>query len=246
MTTINANHSGHALSRGPVGHQIATMIAREILSGDLAAGTPLNQNELGVRFDTSRMPVRDALAELVGAGYLIRGRGNQLRVAVFTPEDVKDTMALQATLNGLISRRATERGSDDEFDELERLHHMMLNAASRDDGATMSELNHQFHTMIYRMSRAVRLVAFHQSVTLHIAWRFYQEHPELSDACNAQHAEIIEAMRCRDAEKVELLMVHHTELSFYIKADRQVVPLRSRDEETKLSPVVEPTRNSLV
>jgi DNA-binding GntR family transcriptional regulator len=213
--------------RGGLGHHIATTIAREILSGRLAEGTLLNQDELSIRFDTSRMPVRDALAELVWAGYLVRERGNRLHVAAFMQEDVEDTMALQATLSGFIARRATERGSDDELDELEGLHHEMLDAAARGDGTTFSELNRQFHMATYTMSRATRLVAFFQDATLHIAWTFYQEHPELCDTCNAQHAEIIEAMRRRDAEKAESLMVSHAELSWYIDASHSVATQRS-------------------
>lgn len=215
---VGASRGVGDLHRETLGRQIATTVAREILSGVIAAGTSLSQEELSVRFDTSRMPVRDALQELVSAGYLVRGRGNQLRVSHLRPEDVEDAMDLQATLNGLISRRATERATEAELAELERLHHQMVAAAARRDGAAVSDLNRQFHMLTYRMSRSPRLVAFHRAATLHIAWRFYADHPELCDRCNEQHAEILEAMHHRDGARVEALMIEHTGLSRYIRS----------------------------
>ncbi len=67
----------------------------------------------------------------------------------------------------------------------------MVAVAARQEGAAASDLNRQFHMLTYRMSRSSRLVAFHRAATLYITRRFYADHPEFSDRCNEQHAEIL-------------------------------------------------------
>ena len=208
----NVREIGWSLQREPLGRQIATALARQILSGRLAAGTVLTQEELSTWFSCSRMPVRDALKELIWAGYVVES-SNQFSVAHFEREDVEDTLALQASTSGLLARRATERATDEELDELFALHERMLAAASRRNGELMAQLNRSFHQTTYRLARSQRLVAFHRAATLHIAWRFYQDHPEMADTCNEQHAAILDAMRARNGPLVERLTIEHTALS---------------------------------
>ncbi len=49
---------------------LADQIEAEILSGALPPGTPLNQTDLATRFGVSRIPVRDALAQLTSLGVI--------------------------------------------------------------------------------------------------------------------------------------------------------------------------------
>ncbi len=50
--------------------QIADALRAEIESGELAAGSPLNQVQIADRFKLSRIPIREALRHLEAEGYL--------------------------------------------------------------------------------------------------------------------------------------------------------------------------------
>jgi len=56
-------------------------IERLILSGEIAPGRKINENQLAVRFGTSRGPIREALRTLEGAGLVetIPNRGAFVR-----------------------------------------------------------------------------------------------------------------------------------------------------------------------
>lgn len=197
------------LVRDPLGHQIATAIARDILSGRLRAGEAVSQEGLCSRFGTSRMPVRDALQELASAGYLVKGSANQLKVTSIGPEDVADTLLLEASIAGMIAGRAAERATLDQVAELRELHEWMCEASERGDGATMSALNRRFHELIGSMARSTRLVAALRATTLHVGWQYYVEVPERMAVGCAEHAQILKAITERKSELAQRLMTEH-------------------------------------
>lgn len=60
----------------PLYYQIETILRRQILSGELAPGSPLPSEEsLGQEFDVSRITVRRALSILEDDGLIVRQRG---------------------------------------------------------------------------------------------------------------------------------------------------------------------------
>jgi DNA-binding GntR family transcriptional regulator len=91
-----------------LGRQIATAMERGILSGPLVASESVSRESLCLRLGTSRIPARDALQDLAAADYVLRGAGNQVRVAELEPPDIDDLLFLEAPVTGLIARRAAE------------------------------------------------------------------------------------------------------------------------------------------
>jgi DNA-binding GntR family transcriptional regulator len=197
------------LVRDPLGHQIATAIARDILAGRLRAGESVSQEGLCSRFGTSRMPVRDALQALASAGYLVKGSANQLKVAHIGVEDVADTLLLESSVAGMIARRAAERATPESVAEMRELHERMCEACERGDGASMSAFNRCFHECIGAMAHSPRLVAALKAATLHVAWQYYVEAPERMAVGCAEHAQIVEAIAEGKATLAQAFMAEH-------------------------------------
>lgn len=200
---------GEVLDREPLSRHIARAVARDIIFGVLPAETPVSQDGLCGRFGTSRMPVRDALRALAAAGYLVAEAGNRLRVAHLSQDDLRDIFSLEATLAGLIASRAAERRTDEELAHLTRLQNEMLGALSRNDGASMSTLNQQFHEMISEISRSSALVAAYRNTTIHVSWRYYLEQPSRMRIGCLEHEAILTAIGQKDRANAQQLVTQH-------------------------------------
>jgi DNA-binding transcriptional MocR family regulator len=95
------------------GAKIVRQLRLEILFGHLQPGQILSQEDLCLRFETSRMPVRDALLQLAHEGFLERLSGHRLRVVKLERIDFLDMIWIEATVHALAVKRATERHSSD-------------------------------------------------------------------------------------------------------------------------------------
>ena len=211
--------------RVPLGNQIADVIRRDILYGRLSAGTHVGQQILCERFNTSRMPVRDALRQLTTQGFLVDdGHGHSL-VAPLTRSDLSDIYLIEGMLHGLALRRVTERHDEDEINELAGYHEEMLRIAAAGDNARMSKINWQFHRRINHLARSPKLLAVIRTHSLSIPSDQVDQMPDRSEQVNLEHAEIMAAVRRGDGAVAESLMRQHVvnagnDLLSYLESQR--------------------------
>jgi DNA-binding GntR family transcriptional regulator len=195
--------------RVPLGSQIADVIRQDILYGRLAAGTHVGQQQLCERFNTSRMPVRDAIGQLTTQGFLADdGHGHSL-VAPLTRADLNDIYLIEGMLHGLALRRVTERHDEGELDELAAYHEEMLQAAAAGDNARMSKLNGQFHRRINQLSRSPKLLAVIRTHSLSIPGDQAETRPSRLEQVNREHAGIVAAVQQGNGPAAEELMRQH-------------------------------------
>lgn len=127
-------------------------IEDEIVSGELALGSRLDENQLAARFGVSRTPIREALLQLAVTG-LIEVKPRRGAV-VSTPEpgrllEMFETMAeLEAACGRLAARRLTDEHQRDLVAALDA-----CRAAAASDTETYYAENALFHAVIYRASR---------------------------------------------------------------------------------------------
>ncbi|WP_316231400.1 GntR family transcriptional regulator [Bradyrhizobium sp. SZCCHNR1051] len=92
--------------------QVVEAITDEIVSGVLAPGSRLIQDDLAQAYGVSRQPVQQALILLRGCGLVQSAPGRGLIVAPLDPGFVRDLYEMRAVLEGLAARLAAERASD--------------------------------------------------------------------------------------------------------------------------------------
>lgn len=199
--------------RETVGGQIANQLRREILFGHIASGEVLSQEAMCERFETSRMPVRDAFQQLTHEGFLERFSGNRLRVTHLNRTDLLDMFWIEATVHALATKRATERhykvvGS---FDHLFGMQRQMLECAEDGDIKAASAINRSFHKAINQLAESPKLLSILRNVSMGIQGDFIAEVPEWLSRSIAEHDEILRAMQRGDAERARELMFRHTE-----------------------------------
>jgi len=140
---------------------IAGLIEEAIVSGELAPGSVLRQEQLSERFGVSRTPVREALRRLAALGLVsfIPNRG--VRVRTLSHDELREAFLVRAELEALITAEAARRMSDEALEELDeaekRFTRLTKELRSLEPGGDRRSLasewmrsNHNFHDVLYR------------------------------------------------------------------------------------------------
>lgn len=189
----------------------------------LAPGEDLNE-EMLTSMSLSRTPAREALVRLAGDGLveLLPNRG--ARVAPLGWTEVREHLEGLEVMHRLVSRLAALRRTDEELVSIEREQKLFEKAAQENDGVLLTEANLRFHVSIgiashnsvfercYRqvLTQGLRIdrhAMFEESFLSHDA---YETHLE---TIVGQHAELVTAIRNRDAEEADAVGARHAMLS---------------------------------
>ncbi len=92
--------------------RIADMLREEILSGRMADGTELTQEQLADRLEVSRMPVREALQTLELEGLLLRLPNRHMQIVGLNKKSVSQNMRLVAAAELEIAMIILEQAHD--------------------------------------------------------------------------------------------------------------------------------------
>ncbi len=181
-----------------------------ILSGVLAGGAPLRQEEIAESFGVSRSPVREALRQLEGEGMVsfIPHRGAV--VSELSHHEVQEITEIRVILETAAMRRSLPLLQDEDLERAEEVLHRI----DREDDlmSLWSELNWRFHATLLAPAERSRLLALIKSQ--HDAFeRYIRMHLALSDYEKPQkeHYELLDLCRKRDSEAVLRLLTNHIE-----------------------------------
>lgn len=208
------------------GVKIVRQLRLEILFGHIPSGQILSQEELCQRFETSRMPVRDALLQLAHEGFLERLSGNRLRVVKLERVDFLDMIWIESTVHALSTKRATERHRSvvDGFGELIIVQASMRGSFDAGDFAKAAEIKGIFHRTINRLAGSPKLISTLRTVSLGIQYDFIVDVPDWLSRSLREQDEIIRVMVAGDAELAGKLMYEHLQASALMIANALVSP----------------------
>jgi DNA-binding GntR family transcriptional regulator len=177
-------------------------IRSRIVSGDLPAGTRIDQQALSEELGISRMPVREALRRLAAEGFveLISHRG--ALVTKLSDAEIIEIYEMRAVLQGLAARLAVPNFTDQ---HLEALPDLLEKMETTTELGTWVDLNRTFHDVIELPCGAQRLLSLIERLAqqcapyVQIALHYLearkstaQEHREIYDACLARDADVLE------------------------------------------------------
>jgi DNA-binding GntR family transcriptional regulator len=191
---------------------------RMIVDGELSEGERVTERALADRLEISPTPIREALQRLEQE-WLVERRGPKtVVVAGANTRRLREMRVLEAALRGVAARLAVENATDNELDELAAVHAEALRVArSRQSrGAVVTrvvELTRRFHSMLDACSHnpvIVKMIAttmaFDYVARADRIKRLGKDYPT---AWVDEHAEIIDALRARDADRAEQLIRAH-------------------------------------
>src|SRR3954463_8540003 len=142
---------------------IAVLIEEAIVSGELAPGSVLRQEQLSERFGVSRTPVREALRKLAALGLVSFEPNRGVRVRTLSHEDLREAFLVRAELEALVTEVAAQKMTTESLTELDecekRFSRLTKEGRSHEPGGGRRSLmadwmraNHAFHDVLYRVA----------------------------------------------------------------------------------------------
>ncbi len=142
---------------------IAVLIEEAIVSGELAPGSVLRQEQLSERFGVSRTPVREALRKLAALGLVSFEPNKGVRVRTLSHDDLREAFLVRAELEALVTETAAGKLTPEALEELEecekRFARLTRELRSHEPGhprrslmAEWMRANHAFHDVLYRVA----------------------------------------------------------------------------------------------
>jgi DNA-binding GntR family transcriptional regulator len=193
-----------------------TAIVRErireaILSGELPAGSRLDQAQLASDLQVSLVPIREALKALDAEGFvkIIPRRG--AFVADASTKDIEDLYFSRKILEGQTAYHAVEYLTEENLKTLQNLIRDMTAELDRRDYLAFMTSNREFHFTIYNalgnqyLSNMI-MTLWDLAERYRFQYLFVKDHGAV---IQAEHQEIFEACRARNQGRLQQAIVNH-------------------------------------
>ena len=197
-----------ALTHLTIQQAVADAVRTRVISGQLPAGTRIDQDALAAEFSVSRMPVREALRQLGAEGFVTIVPHRGAIVTALSPAEVEEIYEIRAALEGVAARHASQALTADGLDRLRKVLAAMRNEKQID---TWVALNAEFHNAINQASMRPRLLEliqrFREQSQPYI--RLYVQRLHKSAQARKEHRAILQALADRDADRAEAAVRAH-------------------------------------
>ncbi|TNM61566.1 GntR family transcriptional regulator [Aliirhizobium smilacinae] len=215
MSTIvkfDTSDMQHAQQNDEAGGSIYERLRDDIISGRVKANERLKVAELASRMGTSTNPVREALQQLRGEGFVVMTPNRGARVRPIDEDFVRDICEIEVLIEPALTRWFVGIATREDVEELERLQEE-IEAMNFGDELAHSNLDLQFHQLMYNRHynrHAVELWVRHR----HILWAISRGFPtSLSRQANVlgEHRELIACIKAQDPEGAANAIARHVE-----------------------------------
>jgi len=127
-------------------------LENSIINGVFEQGAALNETKLSKELGVSRTPIREALRMLEQEG-LVKIVPNRGAVVIgVSKADINDIYTVRMFIEGLCAKRACEKISSSQLDELEKNIDLQEFYAQKGNTEKLLELDGEFHKIIYEAS----------------------------------------------------------------------------------------------
>ena len=182
-----------------------------IITGELQPGERLMETQLAEKLGVSRTPIREAIRKLELEGLVIMVPRKGAQVAQFTEKDIQDVLEVRAALEALAAKLACKRMDDRAFLKLQLAIAEYTYAAYNKDLETMIEKDVEFHDIICNATQNDKLIQMFNNLKEQVnRYRItYLKNVEDSATVEAEHIEILEALKNKNEEVASLLASKH-------------------------------------
>ena len=199
--------------REPLSRQALARLRRAILSGALAPGERLVEERLSADFGMSRVPIREAIKQLVAEGLAVpseQGPGKRgVQVAALTPDFARDLIEVRAVLEGLNARLAARHRKPEALAGIRRMLEQGQAVAASGGAEELVRLNASFHDLLVDAGANRVLQELMRPLRERTELVFRRNSPRRAVQDWQEHAMILWAVAEGDEELAALLATRH-------------------------------------
>ncbi len=185
---------------GTKADEIALALEEAIVSGELAPGTVLRQEQVSAQYSVSRTPVREALRRLSALGLVSFEANRGFRVRTLSRQEMWEAFLVRAELESLVTGVAAAKMTKADLDELDqaekrfaRLTRALRAREPGDDRRALTvewmHANHGFHDVIYRVADLPYIEQVSKSARRTFSLKNERQHEAIKDALAAGSTE---------------------------------------------------------
>lgn len=207
--TVNELH-GTEGAEAPA--SVYELIREDIISGRLSPNERLKVAELAERYETSTNPVREALQQLRGEGFVVMEPNRGARVMPIDENFVRDIIEIEVLIEPALTRWFVTIANDADIVELEAIQ-AEIEANNFEDPIRHGLLDTQFHQFMYdrhHNRHAANLWWKHREILRAISRRFPTSLSRRASVLK-EHRDLIEAIRAQDAERAGAVVAAHVQ-----------------------------------
>ena len=190
---------------------IEAEVERMIMAGEIAPGDRVNENQLALRFGTSRGPIREALRALEAGGLVELKPNRGVFVRSISLQEACDIYDVRAALFGQAGRLCAERLSPEQVKDLKDLVTRMEKASKAKDFESYYPLNLKLHEFIIDHSGNPVLASHYRDLVkmLHLfRARSLVQGGGLAIS-NSEHREMVDAIAAKDGMRAHRAHFDH-------------------------------------
>lgn len=211
MSLVSAADPRPTRKRVPLYEEVAARLRQKIYDYELPPGEWIDEPALAEELGISRTPLRESLKLLAAEGLVQIDAGRGSRVTRLSLEDLNQLFPVMAMLEGRCAYEAVRRIDDAGVARLERLHESMEAAAAAGDLAEYYRCNYLIHETVQDCAGNPWLIRvthdLHRILKMHRGRQLLT--PGRMAQSLAEHRELMDCVRRRDAEGAERTMNRH-------------------------------------
>lgn len=154
----------------PISDTIFEALRQQILTGALEAGEKLRQDHIARAFDTSHVPVREALLRLQAHGLAVSEPRKGMRVTALNPVEMLEVVEMRVALETLALKHAIQNYTDADLETAETAR---KSCDAAEDLATWELRNRTFHRAVLAPCNMPRLLQTIDDLNLTSARHLY-------------------------------------------------------------------------
>jgi len=185
-------------------------IREDIIQGHIAADSRLKVRDLAARYAVSTNPVREALQQLRGEGFVIISPNRGARVRPIDEVFLRDTNEIELLIEPYLTRWFAEVVTSEDIARLEAIQ-AEIEAVNFTDMARNGELDTRFHWLVYERHPNQHILDLwwrHREI-LGAVTRHFPTALSRQSAVLAEHRALIDRLREHDGAGAEAVMVQH-------------------------------------
>jgi DNA-binding GntR family transcriptional regulator len=190
--------------------RIADSLRERILTMQLGPGVRLNVDDLRGMYDSSHIPIREALQRLEAEGLITRLPNKGTHVASLDTPDALDLIDLRAQIEPMVATRALARRSTNEVAIARRALARLQKLDNKDKVPEFAEAHQQYHRSLLQPGLTPvyerHLTMIWQGLNRHM--RYFYTIPEFSLAGSEQHEQMLALWTKGDPAFVSALSHH--------------------------------------